>query len=139
MSYVNKRERVFEDNTKPYGVRRARSESRMKQYSSATDLRTWCDDVEQRRQQILEQLIKSKGTGGPCMEEILPLESLLRALVAMKDDEIKDLEEELKHVKDAVNKAYEIKLTPEQQEKFDRLKEKLDKKYSDTCDDEDNK
>lgn len=37
---------------------RRRSESRLKTYPSSTDVRNWCDDVEDRRQHILELVVK---------------------------------------------------------------------------------
>lgn len=141
MSYINKGTRVFEETPKPF-FRRVRSEARMKAYNSAEDLRTWSDDVEQRRQHILEFQAKNKGAGGPCAEAIVPLEALVNAIVAMKDREIEHLEKEIRDLEHAVNEASKIKLSPDQQKKFNTLKQELDAEFSDleaeSDDDDDN-
>lgn len=104
----------------------------MKEYRSAEDVRVWSDNVEQRRQQILEYQAKSKGAGaGPCSEKIVPLEKLFDAVVSMKDEEIKDREKELKRLEKILGRSYKTKLNSAQQKKFDKLKAKLDEEFSD--------
>lgn len=60
MSYVNKKERFFRAG-EPFDIPHSRSEARMKKYWSATDRRAWCDEVELRRQHILELNARNKG------------------------------------------------------------------------------
>lgn len=57
MTYVNKKTRVFMERG-DFKPERRRSEARLKTYPSAVDLRAWCDDVEDRRQHILELVMK---------------------------------------------------------------------------------
>lgn len=131
MSYVNKGTRIFEKTPKPKTVNKVRSEFRMKRYNSADDLRTWCDNVEQRRQQILEYQNKVGRSTKRCPEKLIPLEALFDVVLAMKEEKINDLEQELTILDQAVNAAYKIKLSPEQQAEFEKLKEELDAQYSD--------
>lgn len=136
-SYINKGTRVFDEDEKST-VQRVRSEARMKRYQSAEDLRTWCDDVEQRRQHILEYEAKNRGSGGACPDKLIPLEALFNAVVSIKDDQIKDLEQDVNRLESLINKMEEINLTPEQKEKFEKLKAELDEEFADLNSDEDN-
>lgn len=56
-SYVNKKQRAFNDANTPDLAPR-RSEGRMKTYPSATDARAWSDENEERRQHIVELIRK---------------------------------------------------------------------------------
>lgn len=56
-SYVHKKDRAFRDaNTLDLVPRR--SEGRMKTYPSTTDARAWCDEIEERRQHIIDLIRK---------------------------------------------------------------------------------
>lgn len=56
-SYLNRKTRAFrEENDVEVAARR--SEGRLKNYPSATDARAWGDDIEERRQYILDLIKK---------------------------------------------------------------------------------
>lgn len=136
MSFINKGTRVFDDSSVS-PPRRIRSEFRMKEYHSADDLRTWCDDVEQRRQQILDYQAKNRGSSKPCPEKIVPLEALFNEVLSMKDVQIKDLEKDVERIKKTIKDIYKRKLTAEQKKKFDKLKAKVDEEFPQSDSDDD--
>ena len=59
-TYVQKKNRFWLER-KDLKPERRRSESRLKTYPSSTDVRNWCDVVEDRRQHILELVVKDIG------------------------------------------------------------------------------
>ncbi|KAG5880206.1 hypothetical protein JTB14_018997 [Gonioctena quinquepunctata] len=103
---------------------RVRSEGRMKQYPSATDARAWSDIVEERRQHILELHARNKG---PCIENIIPLDVLIGAIVANKDQRIQKLEKRIAYLEKLLDIYAQIDLTDEQKKKLDELKNELEK------------
>lgn len=57
-TYTQKKIRMFMERPEWLKPERRRSESRLKTYPSSTDIRNWCDIVEDRRQHILELVLK---------------------------------------------------------------------------------
>ncbi|KAH1024707.1 uncharacterized protein LOC109538520 isoform X1 [Dendroctonus ponderosae] len=124
MSYVNKKERIFRRG-EPFDIPHARSEARMKNYWSATDRRAWCDEVELRRQHILELNARTKGQF--CLENLIPLDLLFNAMAANKDGEIEKLKKKIDYLESLLDIYRQIELTPEQQRQVNDLNRRLAK------------
>nr|XP_023028951.1 stress response protein NST1-like [Leptinotarsa decemlineata] len=124
MSYVNKKTRVFRQLPEDAEVIHVRSEGRMKDYPSATDARAWSDNVEERRQHILEYQAKNKG---PCLEKIIPLDVLINAIVANKNMQIRKLEKRIAYLERLLDIYSQLDLTEDQKKQFDELKNQLEK------------
>uniref|UniRef100_A0AAR5PKM7 Uncharacterized protein n=1 Tax=Dendroctonus ponderosae TaxID=77166 RepID=A0AAR5PKM7_DENPD len=124
MSYVNKKERIFRRG-EPFDIPHARSEARMKNYWSATDRRAWCDEVELRRQHILELNARTKGQF--CLENLIPLDLLFNAMTANKDGEIEKLKKKIDYLESLLDIYRQIELTPEQQRQVNDLNRRLAK------------
>ncbi|XP_018333953.1 girdin-like [Agrilus planipennis] len=78
MSYVAKKANCFKDEGFEELLPR-RSEGRLKAYRSATDARCWTDECEDRRQYILELLLKERRMS---LGRYIPFEVLLELLLA---------------------------------------------------------
>ncbi|XP_030749511.1 protein Daple-like [Sitophilus oryzae] len=93
-TYTQKKALMFR-KAKDVQPERRRSESRLKTYPSSTDVRNWCDIVEDRRQHILELATKdiSKYIG-----KVIPIEVIINALLAMANSDITQLKSCLKQL-----------------------------------------
>nr|CAH7712144.1 unnamed protein product [Callosobruchus chinensis] len=118
MSYINKRQRVFDEGSASI-LFPTRSEARMKRYPSSTDIRAWSDIVEDRRQHILEYAAKNKQ--GVCLEKLIPMEVLVDAMLANKNIDVLELEREVQYLEDKLDLYKKINLTAEQKKKLDML------------------
>ncbi|CAH1175728.1 unnamed protein product [Phaedon cochleariae] len=123
MTFVNRKTRLFMDrgDLKP---ERRRSESRLKTYPSAIDVRAWCDTVEDRRQHILELVTKEREK---CLGKIIPLDVIIDSLMASKNADLKEM-------KDALAELYafldQCDLSDEDKKKLAILKSRLGKMAS---------
>ncbi|XP_066143438.1 myosin heavy chain, clone 203-like isoform X2 [Euwallacea fornicatus] len=79
-TYVQNKTRMFMERRDWLKPERRRSESRLKAYPSSTDLRNWCNVVEDRRQHILELVQKRIDR---CPGKLVPLDALLNVLMDM--------------------------------------------------------
>ncbi|XP_030749726.1 uncharacterized protein LOC115877619 [Sitophilus oryzae] len=118
MSYANRKERIFKDGER-WDIPHSRSESRMKKYWSATDRRAWCDEVELRRQHILELIAKNRGQF--CLESLIPLGMILNIMAATRDAENEDLQKRIDSLEAQLAVYKDIDLTEEQQKEVDAL------------------
>lgn len=120
-SYVNKGVRVFNEADLDYEVLRNRSESRMKKYNSACDVRVWCDSVEDRRQFFIENV--EKDIQG--YRKKLPLSALFdggsSADAGDNSDERKKLLEEIELLQKQIDAYRQLPYTSEQQAQIDRM------------------
>nr|CAI5844803.1 unnamed protein product [Callosobruchus analis] len=130
MSYINKRQRVFNEGPSSF-LFPTRSEARMKRYPSSTDIRAWSDIVEERRQHILEYAAKNKQ--GVCLEKLIPMDVLVDAMLTNKNIEVLELEREVQYLEDRLELYKKINLTSEQKTKLDQLlkQNNLDSEYPD--------
>ncbi|XP_050309863.1 myosin heavy chain, clone 203-like [Anthonomus grandis grandis] len=83
-SFVQKRNRMWTERPEYVRPIRRRSESRLKTYPSATDVRTWCDTVEDRRQHIIELMLKDIEK---CGLKLIPFDVLMKMLFAIAHGE----------------------------------------------------
>nr|CAH7752888.1 unnamed protein product [Callosobruchus chinensis] len=96
----------------------------MKTYPSSEDIRNWCDEVEDRRQHILELVVKGYNK---CKGNLVPLEALLDILVANK---MKDFNSCQKYVDQLLAFIDSLNLSPEDLARLHNLKQKMDQKGS---------
>lgn len=114
MTFISRKDRVFRTVSDAY-LDVERIEGRLKRYSSSTDARGWCDDVEQRRQHILKQML-----GGPskCEQNIVPLDIMMHMFTRRADDNAKRLAELSRCILNAVEP---MDLTREQRAVLNKL------------------
>lgn len=125
MSYVNKKTRVFRTEEDAAGeVVRKRSESRLKTYGSAFDVRSWCIVNEDRRQHILE-LLKIRDLKGLSLGKYIPIEVLIDTLLANKDADIEKLKKQLDQLKKLLDAYEKLDLTDEQRRQIEALKSRM--------------
>ncbi|KAJ8950847.1 hypothetical protein NQ314_007769 [Rhamnusium bicolor] len=124
MTYVNKKTRIFLDrgDLKP---ERRRSESRLKIYPSAIDVRAWCDIVEDRRQHILELVTKG---AEKCAGKLIPLEAIIDALPGSKTGDSSQLK---KCMAELWKFIQTLSLSKSEQEKLGILNESVAKSLHD--------
>nr|CAI5820715.1 unnamed protein product [Callosobruchus analis] len=123
MTYINKKTRTFMERG-DWKPERRRSEARLKTYPSSEDIRNWCDEVEDRRQHILELVVKGYNK---CRGSLIPLEALLDILMANK---MKDLNSCQKYVDQLLAFIDSLDLSPEDLARLSNLKQKMDQKGS---------
>ncbi|CAH1973864.1 unnamed protein product [Acanthoscelides obtectus] len=133
MSYVNKRQRVFSEGSGTVLVP-TRSEARMKRYPSSTDLRAWCDIVEERRQHILEYAAKNKQ--GICLEKLIPMDVLVNTMVYNKNVELLELERQVQYLEDSLALFKKINLTAKQKVQLDTLLKENNLETNEPADDD---
>ncbi|CAH1133765.1 unnamed protein product [Ceutorhynchus assimilis] len=92
-TYVQKKLRMFMKRPEWMRPERRRSESRLKTYPSSTDVRNWCDLVEDRRQHILELI--TRGYGEKCNPKLVPLDKLIEMLLAMANADLLTMKQDL--------------------------------------------
>ncbi|KAJ8979028.1 hypothetical protein NQ317_003131, partial [Molorchus minor] len=126
MSYISKKDRVFMEGP-PIKVVKVRSEARMKNYVSSTDIRAWSDVVEDRRQHILEYMARNKE--GYCFDKDFPLDALFDAMMACKNHKIRKLLKKIEYCEKLLRIYSQLDLTPEQQKKVNDLMAQLKKAY----------
>nr|CAD7399431.1 unnamed protein product [Timema cristinae] len=107
MTFINKRIRLFEDGDKAGILVRKRSEGRLKEYESATDIRSWCLNTEDHRRYLLELARLTPATGN-LLGRYIPVDSLIDTLLDSARKERDRLQAEL-------DWYHQLPLTPEQE------------------------
>ncbi|KAL1509119.1 hypothetical protein ABEB36_003910 [Hypothenemus hampei] len=86
---------MFMDRTQYSMPARRRSEARLKTYNSSTDVRNWCDVIEDRRQHILDLVMKDFDKTN---RTLIPLNALLDIVLAIVNMDISKLKSCLKQI-----------------------------------------
>ncbi|CAH0556922.1 unnamed protein product [Brassicogethes aeneus] len=118
MTYVNKGPRAFKTRSDLDICDERRSQARIKRYYSA-DVRAWGDDVEQRRQHILEMKDCGKGLKG----NIVPMDVILKLFTKSQNTNLKRLSCISTQL---VNLVEPLKLTSKQRKSLNRLKNSIE-------------